>query len=186
MTTRRILFVCLCYFAYGSIETYRAAVLEHQAFHLYEAITNISMGEYVVNQNLDVIEKSIIEASNENVDIFILGEVALFGHNHNYSEAYYFFEELPKSNSGLIACNNSLFNNKPILQRLSCLSIKYKIYLVVHNGDNQLCNTSNNKCITDHYQWSTTAVFNKNGEVIAKYIKMHMVPDELQFDQLLI
>ena len=80
----------------------------------------------------------------------------------------------------IIPCGDSSFNDRPILQRSSCLAQKYEIILVLNMGDIQPCNQS---CPSDgHFQYNTQVAFSETGQLLAKYHKSHLF-FEPQFDQ---
>jgi len=96
----------------------------------------------------------------------------------------YYLEQIPSPGQGSLSlpCNNSVYSGRPILQRLSCMAKTYGVYLNVNWGDYVTCNSSDSKCPSNkQYQYNTQIVFNKYGEIVVKYWKIHLFNED-EFD----
>lgn len=86
-------------------------------------------------------------------------------------------------------CNEKDFENRPILTKLSCLAKENGIFVVANMFDRQNCEftqacdaksiescTENiNECPDDgNFYYNTNVVFNREGELVARYYKRHL------------
>eukprot|EP01112_Ceratiomyxa_fruticulosa_P008479 TRINITY_DN2198_c0_g1_i2.p1 TRINITY_DN2198_c0_g1~~TRINITY_DN2198_c0_g1_i2.p1 ORF type:complete len:551 (-),score=116.62 TRINITY_DN2198_c0_g1_i2:51-1520(-) len=169
--------VCFC----SSIE-YIAAVVDHNA--VYNANPNITKQEAlkVMNANVDIYEQHIKNATLQSAQIIVFPEDGLYGAAfQTRDQVLPFLESIPDVNqtSRMIVnpCMNASFTSLPILQRLSCLALKYNIVIVANMGDVHYCNPNNSSgpCPADgRWQFNTDVVFDEKGYLIARYHKSHL------------
>jgi len=161
----------------STVPSYRAAIIEHETVYATNTITNTAQALQIINANLDILQTSIANATSLGADIVLLSEMALTSLNFDRKQMSYYLESIPKPNQGndSTPCNNNDFSDSPTLQRLSCMAVFNKIYLSVNWGDIVLCDAHTDpNCPSDgHYQYNTQVVFNRIGEIIAKYYKIH-------------
>ncbi|KAM4883258.1 biotinidase isoform 2-T2 [Thomomys bottae] len=74
------------------------------------------------------------------------------------------------------------FTDTEVLQRLSCMAIKGKMYLVANLGTKEPCLSSDPGCPQEgYYQFNTNVVFSSNGTLVDRYRK-HNLYFEAAFD----
>ena len=159
----------------SSIATYKAAIVEFYPDQFHPASVRIQNNLKGFEQALD----TLLKAGGANIVVFpedaILGE-AFFSREEiaPYLEA---IPEVSPTSKRVNPCTDSTFEDRPILQRLSCLAQKYKIVLVANMGDIQPCNSE--PCPKDkRYYFNTNVVFETDGTLIAKYHKMNLYAGE--------
>ena len=93
----------------------------------------------------------------------------MYGPNFQTRDSIFpYLEEIPNPDDEdtIIPCKDTNFNNRPVLQRASCLALTYQIVLVLDMGDVQYCNNSDPNCPSDgRYQFNTQVAFSEDGEV---------------------
>lgn len=77
-----------------------------------------------------------------------------------------------------------------VLKRLSCLAMKYEIFLVAQLLDKQPCTRNiTTECRDNYYIYNTAVLFDRVGQLVAKYHKMQpygeMFLDPAQHDELI-
>ncbi|KAM9963514.1 hypothetical protein ACTFIW_006745 [Dictyostelium discoideum] len=124
-------------------------------------------------------------AKSQGAQIIVFPEYGLLGGAFaTRDQVLPYLEVIPdphQSSQPIIPCNNEDFDNKTILQSLSCIAIQNSIVLVADMGDVQYCDNStsinddNNNCPTDgRFQYNTQVAFSEKGELLAKYHKSHL------------
>ncbi|KAN0032159.1 hypothetical protein ACTFIV_006035 [Dictyostelium citrinum] len=121
-------------------------------------------------------------AKSQGAQIIVFPEYGLLGGAFaTRDEVLPYLEVIPdphQSSQPIIPCNNEDFDNRTILQSLSCIAIENSIVLVADMGDVQYCDnstSSNDNCPTDgRFQYNTQVSFSEKGELLAKYHKSHL------------
>ncbi|KAN0050095.1 hypothetical protein ACTA71_003196 [Dictyostelium dimigraforme] len=120
-------------------------------------------------------------AKSQGAQIIVFPEYGLLGGAFaTRDEVLPYLEVIPdprQSSQPIIPCNNENFENRTILQSLSCIAIENSIVLVADMGDVQYCDnsTSIDNCPTDgRFQYNTQVAFSEKGELLAKYHKSHL------------
>ncbi len=100
---------------------------------------------------------------------------------HNISV---FLEYVPNPyNKNLNPCDQSEFNDRPILQRLSCLAKKYHIFVVANLASKLPCefDPSGQPCPPrGYFQYNTDVAMSAEGQLVAKYNKINLYTEEQQ------
>jgi len=111
-------------------------------------------------------------------NIIVFPEDGLFFSQNTRQEVRPFLEEIPNPSNETIynPCQepDQYMNSRPILYRLSCLAKKLKIYVVADMGDIQRCNGQTDCPSDGFYQFNTAVIFDDNGNLVAKYHKIHL------------
>ena len=136
-----------------------------------------------VNNNLDGFEDVLKEIKEQKVQIVVFPEDGISGLAPMTADAVdVYFEDIPEVSplNVINPCSQSNYNDRPILQRLSCFAHKYETVLVVNMGDKKLCNhTVDSQCPPDGmYLYNTDVVFEIDGSLIAKYHKINLYSGE--------
>ncbi|KAI1299977.1 Pantetheinase [Halotydeus destructor] len=78
-------------------------------------------------------------------------------------------------------CTNRTFDNRPILQRLSCMARNNRMYVVAQMGDIKECsNATDTNCPEDgFYMYNTAVAFGNDGKLLAKYHKYHLFAEPM-------
>jgi pantetheine hydrolase len=157
-------------------DCYRAAVFEHvqQARNL-----SIKDSQQIIDLNLRIYETVAHQAAQHESNIIVFPEDGIFFSVRSRADVKPFLEEIPNPFDKIIynPCDDPVgYNNsRPILYRLSCLAKNNNIYIAADMGDIQKCNQNDSKCPSDgYYQFNTAVLFDNNGNLVAKYHKMHL------------
>lgn len=155
--------------------TYKAAVVEFYPDQFHSPSVRIQNNLKGFELALDTLRK----AGGANIVVFpedaILGE-AFFSREEiaPYLEA---IPELTPTSNHINPCSDSSFEDRPILQKLSCLAKSYGVVLVANMGDIQPCTSE--QCPKDKkYHFNTNVVFETDGTLIAKYHKVNLFAGE--------
>lgn len=146
---------------------YKAAVVEFN--------TDQTSDDRVQN-NLNGFEKIVkrIESDTEGVDIVLFPEYAItgFAKFETRSDIAPFLEEIPTPSPDDVInpCGDDNFKESLIFRNLSCLAKEYSIVIIANMGEKD-----------GQYQYNTNVVFEKNGNFIAKYRKIHLYGIEEKF-----
>lgn len=161
---------------YTTSATYKAAVVEFSPDQLNAASIRIQNNLKGFEQALDTIRKS------GGADIVVFPEDAILGEAFfTREEITPYLEAIPEvspTSSHAKPCANANFNDRPILQNLSCLAEAYKIVLVANMGDIQPCGSGAHCPEDGMYHFNTNVVFESDGSLIAKYHKINLYADE--------
>eukprot|EP01103_Thecamoeba_quadrilineata_P017476 TRINITY_DN621_c0_g1_i1.p1 TRINITY_DN621_c0_g1~~TRINITY_DN621_c0_g1_i1.p1 ORF type:complete len:502 (-),score=68.39 TRINITY_DN621_c0_g1_i1:29-1534(-) len=177
---RQLLFIsffCLFPICYSS---YIAAALEHYPIERPGPTTRLE-AQKIMFENLDIYEKYIQIAVQQEAQIIVFPEYGLFGENYfeTRDSIYPYLEQIPNpanATEPIIPCQNSTYDEQPVLQRSSCLAKQYDIYIALDLGDLQPCNISSNpNCPEDgRFQFNTQIALSPTGQLLAKYHKIHL------------
>ena len=165
---------------------YTAAVVEFSADR-----TTPNATERTQN-NLKGFKEAIESARNKGAQIVVFPEDAINGAIFftTRKEIFPYLEEIPDIElpltEAVIPCLDIRFDDRLVLKTLSCLARQYNLVLVANMGEKKYCNwLTDENCPPDgNYQFNTNVVFEKDGELIAKYRKINLYGSEgLLFDK---
>ena len=146
--------------------------------------TNQSLEYANVEQNLLAYEMLAENASRKGVQILVFPEDMIIGYRYERRSALYpYLEEVPPTPAAgvsIIPCNNSMYENQYIFQKLSCIAKRHQLVLVANMGEKAPCSASSDpNCPSDgRYQYETNVVFEADGRFIAKYRKYNLITVE--------
>lgn len=169
-----VLAVCAALFVRLTGADYVGAVVEHA---IYQG-TDDESSQSKLSKNLDLYEQHVALAAKHNVQVLVFPEFGLTpGAMKERADLYPYIEVIPEVADTVNPCGNAAFNDRPILQRMSCAARKNKQLLLVNMIDNMACNTAtDSSCPSDgHYQYNTDVIFDATGKLVSKYHKSHEV-----------
>jgi pantetheine hydrolase len=153
---------------------YIGAVVEHA---IYQG-TDDESSESKLSKNLDLYEDLVVLSAEHSVQVLVFPEFGLTpGPMKTRADLYPFIEVIPEVADNVTPCGDASFNDRPILQRMSCSAAKNKQLLLVNMIDNVACDVAtDSSCPTDnHYQYNTDVIFDITGKLVSKYHKSHEV-----------
>ncbi|XP_044534131.1 biotinidase [Gracilinanus agilis] len=158
---------------------YVAAVYEYPSILSAnpEALIDRSSALEFMNRNLDRYEEQVVAAAKQGVQIIVFPEDGIHGFNFTRRSIYPFLDFLPALQSGKWnpCLEPQKFNDTEVLQRLSCLAIRGRLFLVANLGTKQPCNGTDPGCPPDgRYQFNTNVVFDDNGTLVTSYRKQNL------------
>eukprot|EP01133_Synstelium_polycarpum_P015247 gene15247-18049_t len=139
--------------------------------------------------NLDNYSQYCADAQEAGVQIIVFPEYGILGEGFNTRDQVLpFLETIPdpkQSSSPITPCTDSDFDDRVILQTVSCMAIKYNMIVVVDMGDLQPCSNSTAPgCPADgRFQYNTQVAFSAQGALLARYHKSHLFGENSYFDQ---
>ncbi|KFO76080.1 Biotinidase, partial [Cuculus canorus] len=165
---------------------YVAAVYEHESILSPNpaALVDRQSALELMGRNLDIYEQQVVAAARQGAQIIVFPEDGIHGFNFTRSSIYPYLDFVPHSQSvKWNPCRESyLFNDTEVLQRLSCMALKNKMFLVANVGTKELCERTDPHCPSDgRYQFNTNVAFNDDGMLVATYRK-HNLYFEYAFD----
>ncbi|KAK5582483.1 hypothetical protein RB653_004068 [Dictyostelium firmibasis] len=167
-------------YSYDDDDYYVGAVLEYAPPAYNFKDPNETPVKYVL-ANVKQYNSYAQTAKNQGAQIIVFPEYGLLGGAFaTRDDVLPYLEVIPdphQSSSPIIPCNNEIFDNRTILQSLSCIAIENSIVLVADMGDVQYCDnsTSVDNCPSDgRFQYNTQVAFSEKGELLAKYHKSHL------------
>uniref|UniRef100_A0A8C8RP48 Biotinidase n=1 Tax=Pelusios castaneus TaxID=367368 RepID=A0A8C8RP48_9SAUR len=179
-----MLFLFLFCYQVASTEVHReghyvAAVYEHRPILSPNptTLTDRHSALELMIRNLDIYEEKVIAAAKQGAQIIVFPEDGIHGFNFTRETIYPYLEFLPHLESvKWNPCREPhLFNDTEVLQRLSCMALRSKMFLVANIGTKQPCESSDPLCPPDErYQFNTDVVFNANGTLVASYRKQNL------------
>uniref|UniRef100_A0A140TAI2 Biotinidase n=1 Tax=Rattus norvegicus TaxID=10116 RepID=A0A140TAI2_RAT len=175
--------VCSASLEHGEAEYYVAAVYEHRSVLSPNPLELSSRQQALelMKQNLDVYEQQVMAAAQKGAHIIVFPEDGIHGFNFTRTSIYPFLDLMPSPR--LVSWNPCLepfrFNDTEVLQRLSCMAIKGKMFLVANLGTKQPCLGSDPGCPQDgRYQFNTNVAFSDNGTLVGRYRKHNLYFEE--------
>ncbi|KAM7123749.1 biotinidase isoform 2-T7 [Ciconia maguari] len=165
---------------------YVAAVYEHESILSPNptALVDRQSALELMGRNLDIYEQQVVAAARQGAQIIVFPEDGIHGFNFTRSSIYPYLDFVLHSHSvKWNPCREPyLFNDTEVLQRLSCMALKNKIFLVANLGTKQPCEHTDPHCPSDgRYQFNTNVAFNDDGMLVATYRK-HNLYFEYAFD----
>lgn len=174
-TTVSVVLFTLIKLCFSLSATYKAAVVEFYPDQFHSPSVRIQNNLKGFELALD----TLLKAGGADIVVFpedaILGE-AFFSREEiaPYLEA---IPEVTPTSDHVNPCFDSSFEDRPILQKLSCLAKTYNVVLVANMGDIQPCTSK--QCPKDQkYYFNTNVVFETDGTLIAKYHKVNLYAGE--------
>ncbi|NWW53356.1 BTD Biotinidase, partial [Pedionomus torquatus] len=165
---------------------YVAAVYEHESILSPNptALVDRRSALKLMGRNLDIYEQQVVAAARQGAQIIVFPEDGIHGFNFTRSSIYPYLDFVLHSQSvKWNPCREPyLFNDTEVLQRLSCMALKNKIFLVANLGTKQPCEHADPHCPADgRYQFNTNVAFDDVGTLVATYRK-HNLYFEYAFD----
>ncbi|XP_036999843.2 biotinidase [Artibeus jamaicensis] len=158
---------------------YVAAVYEHQLIEGPDPLALVSRKQALelMNQNLDIYEEQVMIAAQKGVQIIVFPEDGIHGFNFTRTSIYPFLDFMPSPR--VVRWNPCLephrFDDTEVLQRLSCMAARGRMFLVANIGTKQPCRSSDPGCPGDgRYQFNTNVVFSSNGTLVDRYRKQNL------------
>ncbi|XP_062425265.1 biotinidase [Rhea pennata] len=176
----------VCFFCYqvvsGRVKReghYVAAVYEHQSILSPDptALVDRQSALELMGRNLDIYEQQVVAAAGQGAQIIVFPEDGIHGFNFTRRSIYPYLDLfLPSHSVKWNPCKEPhLFNDTEVIQRLSCMALKNKIFLVANLGTKQPCEHIDPHCPSDgRYQFNTNVVFNDYGMLVATYRKYNL------------
>lgn len=169
---------------WAEISFFRAAVYEHAVILPMERELPVKRSTALGNmmKNMEIYSQQAQVASQQKVDILVFPEDGIYGYELSRQAMEPYLEYIPDEEWN--ACDfPDKYENTEIQRNLSCLAKDASLYLVANIGDRQPCFLKNDTyCPKDgHYQFNTNVVYNRKGDLIAKYHKINLF-FERQFD----
>lgn len=160
--------------------TFVGAVAEH-------AVVMGSAGdsdEAKLQKNLDLYTGLVRLAKSKGVQILVFPEFGLVPNDQSGRESLYPFAEKigavvnNNASAANTPCGNVQYNDRPILQQMSCAARDNALAVLVNMVDWVDCDAAQDEdCPADgHYQYNTNVVFDEAGRLIVKYYKSHEFP----------
>ena len=162
---------------HASQDTYKGAVVEFSVDQ---------QSSQRVENNLNGFRDALNQITNlGGAQIVVFPEDAIIGEAYTTRESVFqYLEEIPdisELKELVNPCNQSGFDDRPILHNLSCLARQVKTVLVANMGDVQNC-TGQPNCPSDgRYQFNTNVIFETDGALIAKYHKQNLYSLEKEY-----
>lgn len=179
-----MVFLFLFYYQVVSAEVHRerryvAAVYEHRSILSPNPSTLIDRHSALelMSRNLDIYEEQVIAAAEQGAQIIVFPEDGIHGFNFTRETIYPYLEFVPCPQSvKWNPCREpQLFSDTEVLQRLSCMALSNKMFLVANLGSKQPCGYNDLLCPPDgRYQFNTDVVFDANGTLVARYHKQNL------------
>ncbi|XP_067418074.1 biotinidase isoform X2 [Emydura macquarii macquarii] len=158
---------------------YIAAVYEHRSILSPNpaTLTDRHSALELMIRNLAIYEEQVIAAAKQGAQIIVFPEDGIHGFNFTRETIYPYLEFVPHPQTvKWNPCREPhLFSDTEVLQQLSCMALRSKIFLVANIGAKQPCVYSDPVCPPDgRYQFNTDVVFNANGTLVARYRKQNL------------
>lgn len=159
---------------------YIAAVVEHSTVMPPSGKVTVGAAQEAMMRNVDKYEANIKDAYAKNVQIIVFPEDGIYGLSLNRDTILPYLESIPTNDviqqQDINPCSQVEFNDRPILQRLSCLAKQYGMAIVVNMGDVQPCHplVDSNCPLKTRKQYNTDVAFDTDGCLLAKYHKQHL------------
>lgn len=161
------------------IEYYVAAVYEHHSIlnPNSTALSDRKSALEFMSKNLDIYEQQVNIAAKKGVQIIVFPEDGIHGFNYSRKSIYPYLDFLPPSH--LLPWNPCVepdkFQDTEVIQRLSCMAQKGRMFVVANLGTKVPCEQVDPKCPTDgRYHFNTNVVFSDNGTLMASYFKQNL------------
>nr|XP_027197066.1 pantetheinase-like [Dermatophagoides pteronyssinus] len=163
---------------------FTSAILDHHPYYENDVGKNI-------DENFKIFINATILAKQHDVDLIVFPESGLMTGIRNRQMALQYSIQMPNKLTGLCENIEDIYDlSVSILKRLSCLAMKYEIFIVAQMLDKQPCyKNETTECRDGYYIFNTAIMFDRTGQLIAKYHKMQpygeMDLDPAQHDELI-
>lgn len=123
--------------------------------------------------------------------MIVFAESGLMTGIHDRKMALEYSIQIPNELTHLCENVEQIYDSSvSVLKRLSCLAMKYEIFLVAQLLDKQPCTRNiTTECRDNYYIYNTAVLFDRVGQLVAKYHKMQpygeMFLDPAQHDELI-
>ncbi|TDH04266.1 hypothetical protein EPR50_G00150090 [Perca flavescens] len=169
---------------------YVAAVYEHNLILKSKPDVPLSRLDALqhMQKNLDIYEEQAAQAAQQGAQILVFPEDGLHGFNFSRSSISGYLETIPdpQQESWNPCTEPGKYNNTEVLQRLSCMARRNKLYLVANMADLQPCplkTDPTSSCPSDgRWLFNTNVVFSSDGLLVARYHKHNLFLFEPHFD----
>ncbi|XP_070702085.1 biotinidase [Pempheris klunzingeri] len=137
-----------------------------------------------MQKNLDIYEEQAARAAQQGTQILVFPEDGLQGFNFSRLSISGYLETIPdpQQESWNPCTEPGKYNNTEVLQRLSCMARRHRLYLVANMADLQPCplkTDPSSSCPSDgHWQFNTNVVFRSDGLLVARYHKHNLYYEE--------
>ncbi|XP_024113996.1 biotinidase [Oryzias melastigma] len=163
-------------------DSYVAGVFEHRVILNPDPRVPVTRHEALqhMTKNLDVYEEQATRAAQQGVDILVFPEDGIHGFNFTRSSISAYLETIPdpQQETWNPCMEPGRHNNTEVLQRLSCIARRNKLYVVANMPDLQPCplpSDPSSSCPPDgRWQFNTNVVFSSEGQLVARYHKQNL------------
>ncbi|XP_008585171.1 PREDICTED: vascular non-inflammatory molecule 2 isoform X2 [Galeopterus variegatus] len=160
----------------GALDTFIAAVYEHAVILPNKMEITVSQDDalLLMNKNIDILERAIKQAAEQNARIIVTPEDALYGWEFTRETIFPYLEDIPDPQVNWIPCKDPhRFGRTPVQTRLSCLAKNNSIYVLANIGDKKPCDSHDSACPSNgYYQYNTNVVYDTEGKLVARYHKV--------------
>lgn len=165
--------------------SYVAAVYEHNVIlnpAPHVPLSRIQALQHL-QKNLDIYEEQAAQAARQGVQILVFPEDGLQGFNYSRTSISGYLETIPdpQQESWNPCTDPQRHNGTEVLQRLSCMARRHRLYLVANMAGRQPCSLSTDPahCPSDgHWQFNTNVAFSSDGLLVARYHKYNLYFEE--------
>uniref|UniRef100_A0A3Q3GMY3 Biotinidase n=1 Tax=Labrus bergylta TaxID=56723 RepID=A0A3Q3GMY3_9LABR len=166
--------------------SYVAAVYEHNLILNPEPLVQLSRSAALqhMQKNLDIYEEQAAEAAKQGAQILVFPEDGIHGYHFSRSSISGYLETIPdpQQESWNPCTEPEKYNVTEVLQRLSCMARRNKLYLVANMAGLQPCplkTDPTSSCPSDgRWQFNTNVVFRSDGLLVARYHKYNLFFEE--------
>ncbi|XP_067267156.1 biotinidase [Chanodichthys erythropterus] len=131
-----------------------------------------------MKQNLHVFEEQTVLAAQQGAQIIVFPEDAIHGFNFTRASIAGYLETVPDPQEVTWSpcADPHRFPDTEVLQSLSCMAQKNRLFVVANMPSRQSCNrTANPRCPANgQYQFNTNVVFSDQGVIVARYHKQNL------------
>ncbi|CAM4639663.1 unnamed protein product [Leuciscus chuanchicus] len=131
-----------------------------------------------MKQNLRVFEEQTVLAAQQGAQIIVFPEDAIHGFNFTRASIAGYLETVPNPQEVTWSpcADPHRFPDTEVLQNLSCMAHKNRLFVVANMPSRQSCNrTADPRCPADgQYQFNTNVVFSDQGVIVARYHKQNL------------
>ncbi|XP_057333148.1 vanin-like protein 1 isoform X1 [Microplitis mediator] len=143
----------------------------------YHPVTKGDNGTAIANENAKNFMTFLKTASENEVDIIVFPENALFsGKSNPIDERSNYLPHstyLPHPKESKVPCHDTSSNVMEAVKAMSCAAKRHAMYIVINVREKEKCSGEN--CSKDgHNLYNTNIVFDRTGALIAKYRKWNL------------
>ncbi|CAG5102078.1 Similar to vanin-like: Vanin-like protein 1 (Drosophila melanogaster) [Cotesia congregata] len=143
----------------------------------YHPVTKGDNGTAIANENAKNYLTFLKTASENEVDIIVFPENALFsGKTYPLNERSNYLPHstyLPHPKDSKVPCHDTSSNVMEAVKAMSCAAKRHAMYIVINVREKEKCTGEN--CSKDgHNLYNTNLVFDRTGAIVAKYRKWNL------------